>query len=1094
MHSIQWMPVSPCLNYLSEDLDFVKWDYEKMRNATAYSWFEKNGNEAALADQSVGNVVLCYMERYAPQDAAKIFDEAWEKKMGIASGVDTGHISYFVIHSHLTYGDIDFDVTADCPTANAYRKADGSMSYMVYNPDSSTRTVNFYRNGTLERSVNAPAKKLTVFAASAEATSLVIESKAGQILPPGTTTQLTATLLDQYGAEINGEAASWSVTDGASISADGELSIASTTAKGTVLTVTATCGSISGSLEITVNETPVVKSATIEGVPDFVEVSSSCSFSLKTVDQYGTVSTPDAIWKITDAEGNQIEADNGEATFAKAGRYTITATISDSSAANINNTAKAQSTAITTATSVLVVVPQLPNITGNATAYSSSEENVGTKTEYAIDGDTSTRWGSAHSDNQWFMLDLGADYRISSVTINWEAAYAADYDILVAPDGANISDDSAWTTAYEQRSLSSAGIVRHSVAATCRYVKVNCLRRATVYGYSIIEIEVGGVKASTGSDALIGIGVDAPTIMLEGDETELTARGYNLNGEVVPLTSAIEWSCSPEGSFNGNKFTPSTYGVYTITATSGTASAQSQILVEESTKLTSLSISPAQLSLLTGDDATLEIEGKNQFGGVYPISAESLAVTISDGNGNAVDSDVASFDAATSTFHAALRGDYTLDFGGMATVSISVRDVAEANLAAGKSTRASSNNGGNTSNNVTDLDLTTRWESSTNDNEWISIDLESAFVLNKVKLYWEAAYSSEYAIATSLDGNKWFTIYQTTDGKGGNETITLPNVPASQIKLLCQKRATNYGNSLYEIEVYGTERFTATNDGIMPQIDTIEYDTANGSIEGTATFSKTGATGVLFATATLYNPDNVMVGSCDAVGHALDFAFDGLKTSTYKLVITAEDSFGNIATESRDILVTYSVDGVNLALGKPATATTIENNNLNADKAVDGDYSTRWGSQFYDEQSLTVDLLETYMVTNVRIYWNSPAYATSYSVELSLDDANYSEVYSTDEWTGGNDDITIESTPARYVKVVGHTRATQYGTSINELEVYGTDYTTTGIDGISADKQDGPVNVYSLQGILLRSNVSASNPLADLPSGIYIVNNRKLRK
>jgi hypothetical protein len=51
-----------------------------------------------------------------------------------------------------------------------------------------------------------------------------------------------------------------------------------------------------------------------------------------------------------------------------------------------------------------------------------------------------------------------------------------------------------------------------------------------------------------------------------------------------------------------------------------------------------------------------------------------------------------------------------------------------------------------------------------------------------------------------------------------------------------------------------------------------------------------------------------------------------------------------------------------------------------------------------------------------------------------------------------------------------------------------------GIDGISADKQDGPVNVYSLQGILLRSNVSAANPLADLPSGIYIVNNRKLRK
>jgi endoglucanase Acf2 len=1075
MHSIQWMPVSPCLNYMSEDLDFVKWDYEQMRSATAYSWFEKNGDEAALADQSVGNVVLCYMERYAPQEAAQIFDEAWEKNMGIARGVDTGHISYFVIHSHLTYGDIDFDVTADCPTANAYRRSDGSMSYMVYNPDNSTRKVNFYRNGVIERSVNAPAKKLTVFAASAEASSLTITSESGQILPPATSTNLTATLFDQYGAEFAGESIAWSVTDGASITNDGVLSIPSTTAKGTTLTVTANSGNISDSLDITVNDAPVVKSAAIEGVPDFVEIGSTCQFSLKAVDQYGAESSPEATWEITDADGNKIDVNNGEATFEKAGRYTIKATAATASASD-----------------VLAVVPQLPNICGNATAYSSSEENAGTKTEYAIDGDTSTRWGSAHSDEQWFMLDLGDNYRISSVTINWEAAYAADYDILVAPDGADINDDAAWTTAYSQRSLSSAGIVRHSVAATCRYVKVNCLRRATVYGYSIIEMEVGGVQASASSNAIVGIDIDAPDIIMEGEETELAARGYNINGEIMTLSSTIEWSCSPEGSFNGNKFTPSTYGVYTLTATCGSASAQKQILVEESTKLTSLSVSPTQLSLLTGDEATVEIEGANQFGGIYPISAESLSITLTDSEGNPTDSSIATFDSASSTFRALVRGDYVIDFGGMASVSVSVRDVAEANLAAGKSARSSSYSGGNTADKVTDLDLTTRWESASNDNEWISIDLEAPYVLNQVKLYWEAAYSKAYAIATSLDGDQWFTVYETTEGSGGNETITLPNVPASNIKLLCNERATVYGNSLYEIEVYGSERFTATDDGIAPKINSLDISTDNGLIEGSATFSK-GATSALFATATLYSVDNTPVGSCDAVGTSISFTFDGLTTATYKLVVTVEDAFGNKASQSREINVAYSVDGINLALRKPATATSAENNNLSADKAVDGDYSTRWGSQFEDEQSITVNLLETYLVNNVHIFWNSPAYASSYSVELSLDGTDFSEVYTTDGWTGNDDNITFAATPARYVRVTGHTRATQYGTSINELEVYGTDYTAAKIDTISnATQEDQPIDVYSLQGILLLRQVTLREARRLLPHGIYLVGARKL--
>ena len=42
MHSIQWMPVSPCLNYLSEDIDFARWDYDTMKANSQSDWWVRN--------------------------------------------------------------------------------------------------------------------------------------------------------------------------------------------------------------------------------------------------------------------------------------------------------------------------------------------------------------------------------------------------------------------------------------------------------------------------------------------------------------------------------------------------------------------------------------------------------------------------------------------------------------------------------------------------------------------------------------------------------------------------------------------------------------------------------------------------------------------------------------------------------------------------------------------------------------------------------------------------------------------------------------------------------------------------------------------
>ena len=103
---------------------------------------------------------------------------------------------------------------------------------------------------------------------------------------------------------------------------------------------------------------------------------------------------------------------------------------------------------------------------------------------------------------------------------------------------------------------------------------------------------------------------------------------------------------------------------------------------------------------------------------------------------------------------------------------------------------------------------------------------------------------------------------------------------------------------------------------------------------------------------------------------------------------------------SRTVEVEYSLEGVNVALNKPATATSAENGALTADKAVDGDTSTRWGSEFNDGEAITVDLVNTYEVDRIRIVWNDPAYATDYVVETSVDGEEFHPVVERTGWNG----------------------------------------------------------------------------------------------
>ena len=150
MHAIQWLPNTPALDYLSEDLRFAKWDWETMWAAKEIGgWFEKgrdrSGRETpAVGGESLGNVLLSYLQRHDPVQAAEVFAELRERRFASATAPDTAHMTYWAIHAHLARGTPDFAVRADFPCARAYMRPDGARTLAAYNPGDAPRTVCFF--------------------------------------------------------------------------------------------------------------------------------------------------------------------------------------------------------------------------------------------------------------------------------------------------------------------------------------------------------------------------------------------------------------------------------------------------------------------------------------------------------------------------------------------------------------------------------------------------------------------------------------------------------------------------------------------------------------------------------------------------------------------------------------------------------------------------------------------------------------------------------------------------------------------------------------------------------------------------------------
>ncbi|MFC7761388.1 discoidin domain-containing protein [Catellatospora bangladeshensis] len=258
-------------------------------------------------------------------------------------------------------------------------------------------------------------------------------------------------------------------------------------------------------------------------------------------------------------------------------------------------------------------------------------------------------------------------------------------------------------------------------------------------------------------------------------------------------------------------------------------------------------------------------------------------------------------------------------------------------LSQGKPVTASSvENAGTPATAAVDGNTGTRWSSAAADPQWIQVDLGDTATLSQVILRWEAAYATAFQIQTSANGTSWTSIYSTTTSTGGVQTL---NVTGSgrYVRMYGTARATGYGYSLWEFQVYG--------------------EIGGGTGCGTA----------------------------------------------------------------------------NVAQGKPATASSVENAGTPASNAVDGNTGTRWSSAFADPQWLQIDLGATTAICQVVLTWEG-AYATAYQIQVSSNASTWTSVWSTTTGAGGT--VTINAAAsARYVRIYMTTRATGWGYSLWEVAV-----------------------------------------------------------
>ncbi|HEV2347833.1 MAG TPA: discoidin domain-containing protein [Actinocrinis sp.] len=428
---------------------------------------------------------------------------------------------------------------------------------------------------------------------------------------------------------------------------------------------------------------------------------------------------------------------------------------------------------------------------------SASSVNAGNQASFAVDGNAGTRWESAWSDPQWLQVDLGGTATISQVVLQWETASGKAYQIQTSNDGAN------WTSIYST-TTGPGGTETLNVTGSGRYVRMYGTVRNTGYGYSLWEFQVFGTMGSGGGstcgtqNAALNQPATASSTENAGTPAAAAVDGNTGTrwssafsdpqwlsvdlGSALPVCQVVlNWETAYATAFQIQVSTDNVNWTSIYSTTTGTGGVQTltvssmgrYIRMYGTARATGYGYSLWEFSVFTGGSGG---------GGPSPSASASASPSpspSSTGNGNC------------GTTNAAL--------GHPATAS-SIQD----------------SNPAYDPFYAVDGSTVTRWSSLSADPQWIEVNLGANLPICQVVLIWENAYASGFQIQVSTDNANWTSIYSTTTGTGGTQTLNVSG-SGQYVRMYATVRGTGYGDSLWEFAVYTVGNQTATVPPPAPQ-------------------------------------------------------------------------------------------------------------------------------------------------------------------------------------------------------------------------------------------------------------------------------------
>src|SRR5258708_12427722 len=129
-------------------------------------------------------------------------------------------------------------------------------------------------------------------------------------------------------------------------------------------------------------------------------------------------------------------------------------------------------------------------------------------------------------------------------------------------------------------------------------------------------------------------------------------------------------------------------------------------------------------------------------------------------------------------------------------------------------------------------------------------------------------------------------------------------------------------------------------------------------------------------------------------------------------------------------------DTVDLALGKPAAASSLQSATFPASDAFDGDTTgTRWSSASSDPQTISVDMGSAFNLCGVTLFWEA-ALGKDFTIDISNDSISWTTVATVTGNVALKNVLSVTASGSD-VRMVGLARGTGFGYSPYEFKVFG---------------------------------------------------------